>query len=240
MSAAQDEYDNLFRDRSRSNTHPEDDNDAASFLHDDSDDDDEEDQDRTPEASVADTQATSRSTSQGGTYRIPAQRQQSNTGPKGVITDAQAYRDAARQHGRPSVSASRTSFQQSFEPNGSASTSYDQGGASTGGPYQQQQQPGGGWDKENVNEEDEEADQDDDEFIQQWRRERLRDLANTNKIFGGKRRDRDANRSRFGGIVPVDGAGYLEAVDGSGGVTVVVVYIWDDMVRYEQQHSSEP
>jgi len=186
-TAAQDEYNNLFRDKSRRTAHPEDD--AASFLDDNSDDD-----------SGARTPTASSSPQPTGNYKIPTTRHQSNTGPKGVITDAQAYRDAARS--RPSMTASRTSLQQLPEVET---------------PH---------WNlQEDIDEELE-----DDDFMQEWRKQRLAAMSGASKVLGGRRRERSANRTHFGGIVPVDGPGFLEAVDGSGSVTVVVVFIWDDRV----------
>jgi len=188
-TAAQDEYNNLFRDKSRRTAHPEDD--AASFLDDNSED---ESGARTPQASSSPPLPT-------GNYKIPTTRHQSNTGPKGVITDAQAYRDAARS--RPSMNASRTSLHQLPEIET---------------PH---------W---NLQEDIDEELEDDDGFMQEWRKQRLAAMSGASKVLGGRQRERSANRTRFGALVPVDGPGFLDAVDGSGSVTVVLVFIWDDRV----------
>ena len=40
------------------------------------------------------------------------------------------------------------------------------------------------------------------------------------------------SRRSYGGLTTVDGEGYLDAVEKSGPQTVVIVYIFDDMVSF--------
>lgn len=209
MSAAQDEYNELFRDKSHRRNHPDDDDDAASFLEDDSD---EGSDNPTPNASTTNVSSYTANGSSRARYLIPSERQHSNTGPKGVIADAQSYRDAAREH-KSSFSASRTSFQNQ-ERNRQAS-------------YTPPVNDKNGRKPEDLDE-DVENEEPDNEFMAQWRQTRLKELGGTNLGRSGK--ERRAEGTRFGGIIPVDGEGYLEAVDGSGSVTVVVVFIYDDLV----------
>lgn len=204
-TAAQDEFNAMFQDKNRVSHHPSDSpidrSDAASFLEDDSA------SDRTPPASVNTVTNNARAK-----YTVPTTRHQSNTGPKGVITDAQAYKAAAR--ARTSESMSRASFQKEREANIRGNQPYVSGLHET------------------KVEEEEDGDselEDNDEFMESWRRERLREL----QVQGGKRlgsHGRDTKRRGYGGLVPVDGNGFLDAVDGSGAQTVVVVYIYDDQV----------
>jgi len=123
MSAAQDEYDELFRDKGKRTQHPEDDNDdAASFLESDSDNDDHE---NTPHASDTDLPSNGSGRPR---HQIPYQRNNSgttNTGPKGVIADAQDYRDAQRSQ-RASMAASRTSLHSQATYSGTGATQIPQ------------------------------------------------------------------------------------------------------------------
>ncbi|KAF2147878.1 thioredoxin-like protein [Myriangium duriaei CBS 260.36] len=211
-TAAQDEYNELFRDKSKRSHHPSDsphdNSDAASFLHDDSDDE------RTTAQSVNTVTNNARAR-----YTVPTQRHQANTGVKGVITDAQAYRAAARNH--RDGSASRASMQRERESQIANVQPY----VSSGLGFDDGKPPG--------SDEDELDDDQDDQFMDQWRQNRLRELQGGQRI-GNSSREKDARRARFGGMVPVDGSGFLEAVDGSGSVTVVVVFIYDDRSEVSQ------
>ena len=132
---------------------------------------------------------------------IPNTRYGANTGPKGVISDAQNFRDSQRQHRR---NQSSTAFH----------------------PAPPQQAPPPSIPKVMDEEQDIE---DDDEFMESWRRSRLQKLQN-----GSYQSEMHQNRKRgrlWGSLQVVDAEGYLEAVDGSGSDTVVVVYIYDDTVR---------
>ncbi|KAK3092178.1 hypothetical protein LTR53_019695, partial [Teratosphaeriaceae sp. CCFEE 6253] len=94
MSAAQDEFNELMRDKEKRRQHPEDDNDdARSFLN-----LSDEDDDATPPASQADPDEAPSRPSLSSRHTIPLTRYEANTGPKGVIADAQHFRDSRRQH----------------------------------------------------------------------------------------------------------------------------------------------
>lgn len=92
MSTAQDEFNELFRDKDRVSKHPEDraaaseesePEDASADFYPEKDSDDE-DENRHP--------ANMRSN-----YYLPSIRSEANTGPKGVIADAHAFEQAKRQ-----------------------------------------------------------------------------------------------------------------------------------------------
>ena len=206
MSAAQDEFNELMRNKEKRSQHPEDDSDdARSFLNLSEDDDD----DLTPPASQADPDEDApRQSMSSARSTIPTTRYGANTGPKGVISDAQNWRDSRRQH-RTSVRSTSTL------------TAQMQSGLSM-----RDQAPA-----EKVREVDED-DHDDDldgDFMEQWRTKRLREMQKGTP--GSKMHNRTRSARSWGGIATVDGEGYLEAVDGSGPDTVVVVYIYDDSVR---------
>lgn len=210
-TAAQDEYNELFRDKSKRNHHPSDsphdNSDAASFLHDDSEDEDER---------TINTVTTNNARAK---YTVPTQKHNSNTGVKGVITDAQAYRAAARS--RRDGSASRASMQREQREAQIASVQ----------PYIAS---GLGVDDGRIPSDEEEDELDgDDQFMDQWRRNRLQQLQGGQRI-GSSSGGKDGRRQHFGGLVPVDGPGFLDAVDGSGSTTVVVVFIYDDRSEVSQ------
>lgn len=203
MSAAQDEFNELMRDKERRSGHPEDD--ARSFL---SLTDDEDD---TPNASRAQSEdeAPRPSMSQ-ARHVIPTIRFDANTGPKGVIADAQNWRDARRNN---RISLRSTSSLASRLDNGLSLRELNQREKANG-----------------LDEEDDEDDDHDDDFMAKWRQSRLKELQ-----VGGpenKRRSRERSRNVYGHLTAVDGDGYLDAIEKVAADVVVVVYIYDDMVRY--------
>ncbi|KAF2216235.1 hypothetical protein CERZMDRAFT_104660 [Cercospora zeae-maydis SCOH1-5] len=198
MSAAQEEFKELMRDKERTTTHPEDrHDDARSFLN----LSDDSDGDTTPPASSVERSRTPVSTARS---TIPTKRYGANTGPKGVISDAQNFQDSRRLQRASMRSVSTLTTQ-------SQSLSVHQ--------------PAPG---EKI-EEDDELDLDDDEddsFMKKWRRNRVKEMQNGVK---GSQMHRNGNTTRlFGSLTMVDPAGYLDAVEKSGPDVVVVVFIFDD------------
>lgn len=153
MSAtAQAEFNELMRDKHHRTTHPEDD--ARSFLNLSDDDDDDDDlSPPAPEATLRPSMSSLRSTT------IPRTRYGANTGPKGVISDAQHFRDSRRQHHRTSV-------------NGTHGLAGHVNGLSLKEARPVVEERG---DEEELLEEDEEDDMDDD-FMRRWRASRLQQL----------------------------------------------------------------
>lgn len=214
-TAAQDEFNELMRDKERRTTHPEDANDnsdARSFLN----LSDDEDEPNTPTANNYELDETlPRSSTSSARNIIPRTRYGANTGPKGVISDAQHFRDSQRNH--------RTSLRSLT------------GAAPRFSEEQQQQEPQRHWTQEpssleKLEEgddglEDEEADEG---FMSKWRQGRLKELQNGGYESGMHSSGR--NRRSYGGLTTVDGEGYLDAVERSPPQTVVAVYIYDDMV----------
>lgn len=210
MSAAQNEFNELMRDKGRRTAHPEDEDedDARSFLN--LSDDDDDDDDRTPPASNADPDEDilPRASTSSARHTIPLTRYGANTGPKGVISDAQNFRDSRRQH-RMSMRSNQTLPAQ--VPHALAGAHWHAGEKQLS----------------DADEEDEDG-EDDQDFMSRWRQSRLRELQN-----GGheSRMHQRARSGRFwGGLATVDGQGYLDALEKSGPDTVVAVYIYDDYV----------
>lgn len=198
MSAAQEEFRELMRDKDRRGGHPEDDDDGRSFLN-LSDDEDPSgspshgpDGDDTPRQSMSNARST-----------IPNKRYGANTGPKGVISDAQDFRDSRR--------SQRMSVRNSFNiPSRSQTRSTDRAPV------------------EKLEEETEDLEEEDDDFMRKWRQSRIKELKSGVRDSTMHRNGR--SRRLYGGLATVDGEGYLDAVDKSGPDTVVVVYIYDDYV----------
>jgi len=211
-SAAQDEFNELMRDKERRSTHPEDgEDDARSFLN---LSDDDEDEDRTPPASNTDPdEYHPRASTSSARHVIPRTRYGANTGPKGVISDAQHFRDSRRVH-MTSQRSSMTSVVAAPMQDPRTMWSRDH-------PVSEKQMES--------DEEDLGLDDGDMDFMHKWRQGRLKELQNGGT--GSKMHSRGRSRRLYGGLTTVDGEGYLEAVEKSGADTVVVVYIYDDIVR---------
>lgn len=209
-SAAQDEFNELMRDKERRTTHPEDDNDdARSFLN-----LSDEDEDRTPPASTADPDDyPPRASTSSARHVIPRTRYGANTGPKGVISDAQHFRDSRRNH----MTSQRSSMSSVAAPVQDHRTMWSRDHP------QLEKQP-------ESDEEDFDLDEGDTDFMHKWRQSRLKELQNGGT--GSKMHSRGRSRRLYGGMPTVDGEGYLDAVENSSADTVVVVYIYDDMVSY--------
>ncbi|KAJ5312510.1 hypothetical protein PENANT_c027G09488 [Penicillium antarcticum] len=201
--SAQDEFNQLVNsNHSRFATHPEDhhnsDSDEALYsdeessrknlrnrtIHDSSDEDDLSD----------DNMVSSRTAN----YQVPNTVYDANTGPKGVIADAQAFERARKKSFRRTLLNAA-----GFDGNGAsfaAKTRDDSPHAESGS-----------------------ASDDDDEarFLRKWRQSRMQELQGR-----GHRRLSPRGR-RFGSVENVDAVGYLDAIEKVTSETVVVVCIYD-------------
>ena len=206
-SLAQEEADRFFSNKDKITTHPEDasDSDNHSEVNEKhittdlyySDPGDDEDTLHSMAATAT------------ATYHVPHTFFDANTGPKGVIADAQSFNRAKKTSLRNTFLniASGSYFQQSSKsrqatppPTGSDST-----------------------EKSGSGHEDE-----DDEFMEQWRQSRLRELA-----AGGSQkhqRRQSPSKRKWGFFKEVDASGYLDAVEKTASDTVVVVCIYDPEV----------
>jgi len=133
-----------------------------------------------------------------GTYYIPRATRQANTGPKGVIADAQAFEQARRQ--AQSVRSVAQRPRQSYSQSNSRS-------------------PPAMVEDEKSSEEDE----DDERFLESWRQKRLLEL-NQKSVSGMLGR---GGKKVYGHLQRVDAEGFLNAVEGSPADTVVIVLIHD-------------
>jgi hypothetical protein len=208
MASAQDEFNELMRDKERRTQHPEDEDsdDARSFLN----LSDDEDNDATPVGSTADPDDYApRASMSSARHTIPLTRYEANTGPKGVISDAQNFRDSRRNH------------RVSLRSNSNLAT---QGPGGVSPPAQMPIS------EEKIPESDEDLEdwEDDSAFMKKWRKSRLKELQNG--AFDSKLHSREKSKRLWGGLTTVDGNGYLDALEHSPKDGVVVVFIYDDYV----------
>ena len=126
-----------------------------------------------------------------------------NTGPKGVIADARSFETARKR-----------SFRQTLHAFTDAS------------PFKNHDISNR--EKSKTPTPDLSSDEDEDDFMRAWRQKRLDELAGMKQEV--KTRRQSPSKRRYGSLVAVDPAGYLDAVEKVGAETVVVVLIYDDEV----------
>lgn len=202
-SEAQQEFDELMRSKERRNNHPEDD--------DKSDVDEEENaqieqpmNESVPRPSMSSTRDF-----------VPRTKYGANTGPKGVISDAQNFQQSRRAQRTARTSILTTATEPTINL----------------GQRLALEKLADAEEQGNLEEQEEESDCDDDmddEFMAQWRQQRLQALQRGG--YSSTMHDKSNDTKLYGSIVDVDGEKYLEAIEGSGARTVVVVYIYDDAV----------
>jgi hypothetical protein len=214
---AQEEADRLFSQKEHHSSHPEDrlDHDASSSRSSDSydqknsndyyvnsDKDNNDDEDTLHNMTTTTTTAT---------YRLPTTRFNANTGPKGVISDAQSFNRAKKSSFRSTLAAftngAHSAFSHSSQPrktpdsnkeNSLTDTSDSELGAS-----------------------------DEEDFMKQWRENRLKEL--TSSGSAAQRRQSPSKRV-WGTFDDVDANGYLDAVEKVPDDAIVVVCIYDPRV----------
>ncbi|KLJ09522.1 hypothetical protein EMPG_15048 [Blastomyces silverae] len=196
MSAAQDEVDRLLNQKEKVSCHPEDrlasDNDSNL-----SPSDDEESLTYLHSDTETDTSHTMISKSAG--YHLPTTVFEANTGPKGVIADAQSYERAKKR-----------SFRRTFM--NVAGLDYTSFSNST------KEEP----DTRPAKEASPPPDETEDErFMRKWREARMLELQRKNK------RRVSPSKRRYGTVEVVNANGYLDAIEKVTPDTVVVVCIYD-------------
>jgi hypothetical protein len=145
------------------------------------------------------------------TCRLPTTRFNANTGPKGVISDAQSFNQAKKSTFRNTLVAltngTHSAFSHSSQPHKTPNLN-----------------------KENSltdNSDSELGASDDEDFMRRWRENRLRELANSGSA--AQRRQYPSKRV-WGTFDNVDANGYLDAVEKVPDDAVVVVCIYDPAV----------
>jgi hypothetical protein len=201
MSAAQEEFNQLVNsNRDRFSSHPEDrDHDSDPHFS---------DEEPFHKADSSDEDSDNMVSSRAPTYHIPNTVFDANTGPKGVIADAQAFERARKKSFRRTLLsvAGLDSHSNSNSPSFGSKSTRDESPA----------------DQSSGSEDDDEA-----RFLRKWRASRMHELQNRNT-----RRPSPRGR-RFGSVETVDAVGYLDAIEKVTSETVVVVCIYDHQVCAE-------
>lgn len=189
-------------DASRSDTESESDNDRTTTRTAVQSDPDDDDDDETLHNMA--TMATTRTA-----YHLPSTLFDANTGPKGVIADAQSFERAKKKSFRRTLidltngayntitlgSKSNNSLQPQKE---NLSSSLSSSGSSDG--------------------------EDEEEFMRLWRQKRIQEMN------AGAVRRQSPSKRKYGSLDAVDAEGFLDAVEKVPEETVVVVCIYDPEV----------
>ena len=128
-----------------------------------------------------------------------------NTGPKGVIADARSFETARKRSFRQTIYAftDNTPFKRLNVANREKSKTPSPDSSA-------------------------DEDEDEDDFMRTWRQKRFDELASMKQEI--KTRRQSPSKRRYGSLIAVDPAGYLDAVEKVGAETVVVVLIYDEEV----------
>ena len=139
------------------------------------------------------------------TYHIPSTTLfTANTGPKGVIADARSF-DLAR----------KQSFRQTLQSLTNAQSP----------PLLSRNKSAG---RQNSREKSISSEDEEDDFMRTWRATRMEELQNMSTKLRTRRHS--PSQRKYGSLVAVDPAGYLDAVEKVPSDTIVVVLIYDDEV----------
>ena len=204
---AREEADRYFSSRAQPTSHPEDRNHSSD--HSSSDDDEKHTSPNATSSADADDDdddmATMTTTQTHPTFHLPTTTSYANTGPKGVIADAQSYQRAKQS----TIRSGFTSFTASLRP-----SEKDQQQTR---PTITQKQPS----SSSSHSSDSSSDT---EFMSQWRLARLAELQTTNSTAS---RRISPSRRTWGTLSEVDASGYLDAIEKVAPEDVVVVMIFD-------------
>ena len=208
-SAAQDEFDALFHSqKTDSRRHPED----AVQSSDPSDSSSNIDVTLNSDFGDADTLTSNTATMPSATYHIPQGTTfDANTGPKGVIADAQSFDKARKRIFRSTLRARSNGQSPAARPAREVSAAS----------------------REKSSSPELSADDDEDEFMRTWRESRMNELRTGE--HDTRTRRLSPSKRKYGSMETVDALGYLDAVEKVPRDTVVVVCIYDHEV-YRIRH----
>ena len=148
-------------------------------------------------------------------YHLPTQAHYANTGPKGVIADAQSFARAKQTTFRQRL----TNFANNLTSNGKTVGGKSANRKSIFGASPRSTTSS---DSEQLAVSDDEADSD---FMKTWRANRLRELSSQSNPSPYGRQF--SNQRSWGTFMEVDANGYLDAIEKVSPDTVVVVMIYD-------------
>ncbi|GFF29221.1 phosducin-like protein [Aspergillus udagawae] len=199
--SAQDEFNSLVaNNQEKFSTHPEDrdNSDRDSEPASDNDTNHDDHAHFSDSENFDDTAMGSRTT----TYQVPRTKFDANTGPKGVIADAQAFERARKRSFRRTL-LSATGMDYTHHRSNSKSVTDDVNLLQNSSP------PDGS------------ASEDEEQFMRKWRESRMQELQNRNQRRASPR------RKMYGSVETVDAGGYLDAIEKVSSDTVVVVCVYD-------------
>lgn len=217
---ARDEADRFFSSRDHPASHPED----RDNLADHSEEEDEKPNRPSTYGSDSDdddnTHKMATMTQARTSYHIPSTSHYANTGPKGVIADAQSFARAKKSTFRTRLAdmrnnlSSRSERSNTSEKENKPTLKHTSSDSDVG----------------LIDEED------DSEFINTWRQTRIQELQQ--KSAHGTRRISPSRRT-WGVLLEVDANGYLDAIEKVSNEDIVVVLVYDSDSRHSRQVEDE-
>lgn len=195
-NAAQEEADRLFGQKEYHTSHPEDRLDTDSLSQHSSEPKEDYRSDLDDDEDTLHHQSNKMAAT--ANYHIPNTRFNANTGPKGVIADAQSFNRAKRSTFRKTLNSFANVL--SSRPAETPVAASSHGSAS-------------------------EQDSDEEDFMRQWRQNRIEELTERNNASV---RRRSPSQRTWGTVEDVDAIGYLDAIEKVKDDVVVVVCIYDN------------
>ena len=213
---AREEADRYFSHRDHPTSHPEDRDDDSRHS---SDQHTEPAFDQSDPGTDNDDDNMVTKTSTRPAYHIPTQTHYANTGPKGVIADAQSFQRAKQTTFRQRIA----SFGRNLTGNKPAESTTATTGKSDKIKHSSRSPKSTTSDSDSLSLSDDEADS---EFMKTWRANRLQELSQSQSQYSSQRRQSPSQRT-WGTFVEVDANGYLDAIEKASEDSVVVVMIHD-------------
>lgn len=224
---AREEVDRFFSSRDHHKSHPEDREHSSRHSSEDPTEPAFEPYHSDPGTDDEDNMATITATRT--TYHLPTQTHFANTGPKGVIADAQSF-----------ARAKQTTFRQRIASFASNLTSSKAGQTGTSKADKRKTLSGSpksvSSDSDSLALSEDEADSD---FMKAWRANRLQELASQSQSQQNPLRKQWPSQRSWGTFLEVDANGYLDAIEKVSDDTVVVVMIHDPTSAASDQVEEE-
>lgn len=207
-SSAQDEFDRLFNNKEKFSSHPEDRDNTSDLESSEEDESHRHTVDRYTHSDSEDDNMVSRTTTATSNYRIPNTVYDANTGPKGVIADAQAFERARKSSFRRTFGMDFCSHSAKENNNNNNRTTTLKDNNNIG--------------SKSDDNEDDDNDDNEERFMRKWRETRMQELQN--RSLGRRYSPR---RKMYGFLETVDAEGYLDAIEKAPSDATVVVCIYD-------------
>ncbi|KAJ9501289.1 hypothetical protein LTR96_001233 [Exophiala xenobiotica] len=215
---AREEADRYFSSRDHPVSHPEDRDHDSERSFEDRHDSPEDGYHSDPGTDDDDVANMATMTATRTSYHLPSQVHYANTGPKGVIADAQSFARAKQTTFRQRL-ASFAGNLTSHKPSGNGTEKSDKRKSRFGTSPKSNSS-----DSEVLALSDDEADS---EFMNAWRANRVAELSSQSQSAYNSQRKQYPSQRTWGTFSEVDATGYLDAIEKVSEDTVVVVMIHD-------------